>query len=257
MGWHVYAADVGWVSAKRLRTALEEKLGEKVWLLGNSASTYVKQGDTVVVYGKSKEPLFRPLVQRFFNDPALIRANKDKLTQYAKFTASSVRIPRYTESMEVARAWLQDGSIVLARDFGNAHDGDGIRVVREVHSLSPSKFYTEYVKKYREYRISVVAGKVVDYQQKKRENGSTQSADQALIRTGANGYVFCRNDITPPRHATCGQAVKAVQALGLDFGGVDIMEAHDGKAYVLEVNKAPEIFEIGARRYAEAILGQA
>ncbi len=254
MTWHVYAADVGWISAKRLRDALQERLGEKVWLIGNSQSNLVKQGDTVVVWGKSKEPSFRPLVKRFFNDPALIRANKDKLSQYEKFRQYQVLCPPYTGDVSMVTQWLSEGSIVLARQTDNTHDGEGITVVRQASKIPPAKFYTLYIKKYLEYRVTVFGGRVIDYQQKKRENGSNQTADQALIRTGPNGFVFCRNDIVRPQPETCENSVRAVKALSLDFGGVDIVEGHDGRSYVLEVNKAPEIFQIGASRYAEAFL---
>lgn len=50
--------------------------------------------------------------------------------------------------------------------------------------------------------------------------------------------ILSRDDSNYPRQA-CEYAKDAVAALGLDFGGVDIIKGNDNRLYVLEVNSAP------------------
>ncbi len=71
------------------------------------------------------------------------------------------------------------------------------------------------------------------------------------IRSYANGFLFSRYGIYPSE-ARDQLAVKAVAALGLDFGAVDLIE-DKGKFYVLEVNTAPGIEDEMVPIYAEAI----
>jgi D-alanine-D-alanine ligase-like ATP-grasp enzyme len=59
------------------------------------------------------------------------------------------------------------------------------------------------------------------------------------VRNHDNGFIFVRNDVKAPSSVE-EQAVRAIKALGLDFGAVDIIwNDKQQKAYVLEVNTAP------------------
>jgi len=115
------------------------------------------------------------------------------------------------------------------------HSGQGIEVgLRDEVCEAP--LYVEYIDKVAEYRAIVVGGKVVDFKKKKRRNGYEREYGEH-IWNHSSGYIFARNDIVVP--LGCGQlGVDAVNALGLDFGAVDIIEDREGNLYVLEVNTA-------------------
>ena len=49
-------------------------------------------------------------------------------------------------------------------------------------------------------------------------------------------------------------AIKAVEALDLDFGAVDIIETRQGEIFVLEVNTAPGLEGKTVESYGNAIL---
>jgi glutathione synthase/RimK-type ligase-like ATP-grasp enzyme len=84
--------------------------------------------------------------------------------------------------------------------------------------------------------LYVFDGQVIDVQQKRRREGANATNE---IRNTANGWVFCREGVEAPAIAV--EAAKAaVEALGLDFGAVDIKCNRQGtRCAVLEVNTAP------------------
>lgn len=92
--------------------------------------------------------------------------------------------------------------------------------------------------------MHVLGGVAAVVQQKRRRNGILQDTDQSLIRNYDNGWVFATQNVvyssSTIEDSVKQQAIAAVQALGLDFGAVDICVNLEGsKAYVLEVNTAP------------------
>lgn len=90
--------------------------------------------------------------------------------------------------------------------------------------------------------------------QKRRQNGTD---DPGVVRTEENGWVFCRQNVVLPEKAAA-ECLKAAVALGLDFGGVDVLwNKPSGKATVLEINTAPGIFGSGVKKVGDAFIALA
>jgi D-alanine-D-alanine ligase-like ATP-grasp enzyme len=71
------------------------------------------------------------------------------------------------------------------------------------------------------------------------------------VRNHDNGFIFVRNDVDPDPQVV-EQAVKAVVALGLDFGAADIIwNEKQKRAVVLEVNTAPGLEGSTINDYAQ------
>ena len=71
------------------------------------------------------------------------------------------------------------------------------------------------------------------------------------VRNHDNGFIFVRGGFTAP-DAVLEEARRAIKALGLDFGAVDIIwNDKQGKAFVLEVNTAPGLEGQTIEDYAE------
>ena len=110
-------------------------------------------------------------------------------------------------------------------------------------------YYSEYIDKDREFRVHCAHGKVLAVMEKPPVAGqiawNRAINHQAFDRVKQQDYIF----------TVCYQALKAVNVLGLDFGGVDVIfkngEKH--KAYVLEVNTSPTLnsSEYVSARYAK------
>lgn len=108
----------------------------------------------------------------------------------------------------------------------------------------------------REYRAHVVRGKMIHIAKKVRP-ASTIEDSNTLVRNVHTGWVYSVNsDIQDDIFRRVGElAVSACEALGLDFGAVDIIEKHStGELFVLEINTAPGIGEESTtlQKYCEA-----
>jgi glutathione synthase/RimK-type ligase-like ATP-grasp enzyme len=93
-----------------------------------------------------------------------------------------------------------------------------------------------------------VGGEVIFTQRKARKT-SVEEPNWA-VRNLAGGFVYVAAEAGegPPDEL----AIKAVAALGLDFGAVDVILGRDGQFYVLEVNTACGLEERTADKYVEA-----
>ena len=101
----------------------------------------------------------------------------------------------------------------------------------------------------REYRINIFRDHVVTRQKKVKVRAFNGKYNDE-IKTTDGGYGFDLVDAVPLR--VIPMAKKAVQSLGLDFGGVDVI-VHKELAYILEVNTAPQLTPHTAKRLAELI----
>lgn len=97
-------------------------------------------------------------------------------------------------------------------------------------------YLSEFIDKVSEYRVYVVNGRVATVARKTPDN------PQAVAWNVAQGGRF---DVVPQGDwplASCEVALKASKLIpDLDFGGYDVMEDRDGRAYVIEINSAPSL----------------
>lgn len=178
----------------------------------------------------------------------------DKLTQFKKFHENETTFaPAYATSLDGAAALPSD--LVCVRKLLRGSQGSGLVVVERGNLNSAehtAKLYTEYIKKYAEYRAHVYNNKVIDVAQKKKRTGVTER--DTRIRNTANGYVFCRASITIPDDLH-DVALSAVSSLGFTQGAVDIVyNKKKNKCYALEVNSRPGMEGSTVKKWAEAIL---
>jgi glutathione synthase/RimK-type ligase-like ATP-grasp enzyme len=131
--------------------------------------------------------------------------------------------------------------------------GEGIHIARKPTELVNCHLYVEGIPKAEEYRIHVLHNKVVDVQEKRAKNGASKDEGwNAEIRNHQYGWVFVREGVNPPK-AALQEAIKAVAALGLDFGAVDLaIDKRDKKPKVFEVNTSPGLEGTTLDNYANA-----
>lgn len=152
-------------------------------------------------------------------------------------------IPFYTTDKEKAAAWMRgkEGRQIVERHKLNGHSGEGIRIIEDADALSDAPLYVEYVPKTQEYRVHVFQGNVIDIQRKARKKDVPDEDVNWKVRNLDGGFIYAR-DFAPedlPADLTA-KAKATVDALGLDFGAVDIVfNKQRKKSYVLEVNTAP------------------
>lgn len=243
MTFKVYPYKQGSASAKALANAL----GGKVLKVENSKYK-PKRGDFVINWGSGRVPNFGPA--QVINNPGAVSSASCKLASFKAFNEAQVQVPRFTENKRDAERF---NFPVVCRTVLRGHSGAGIVIANNAAELVNAPLYTEYVKKKDEYRVHVLRDTAFFIQRKARKLDNENPNWQ--VRNLAGGFVFVEEQENQVPPEVLRQAKAAIAALGLDFGGVDVMwNDREQKAYVLEVNTACGLEERTADRYRAQIV---
>lgn len=240
---------------------LTSRLNKRVLRVSPDSPTFnSRQGDIYVNWGRSSSPRWLVNSDRIINQWNAVATASNKR---ATFTILSERddlglhIPTYTSHSDIAKLWFRDNRnlIVVGRTTLNGHSGQGVVLFNNAQEIDDYQgdrilLYVRYVKKSHEFRIHVgsvykeegeLEYTVFDAQEKRRAQGIEDRTDiQARIRSHANGWNFCRENLPIDLITRAGEYAKeAIETLGLHFGAVDII--YNTRAdffYILEVNTA-------------------
>lgn len=190
------------------------------------------------------------------NPPAAVNKAGNKLLAFQAMEKNDdIHIPRFTQDREEAEGWVNDGYQVVARTVLRGHSGEGIVLVSNVEEMVDAPLYVQYIRKIQEYRVHVFQGKPFDVQRKARRKDVDDDNVNWQVRNHHNGFIFAREGVELPE-AALNQAVLAVEALGLDFGAVDLIyNKQDEKYFVLEINTAPGLTGTTLENYTEVFNG--
>lgn len=206
----------------------------------------------VINYGSSSLPP-EVLKCRVINSPEAVSKAANKLSSFKAMAEYGVSVPRFTEDILEARGW---GTDIVVRHKLTGHSGEGIQIIGPdelIEGLAP--LHVEYVKKKEEYRVHVFMGEVIDVQRKARKREVPDGEVNWQVRNLDGGFIYAREGVELPEEAHL-QAIAAVEALGLDFGAVDITwNERSDTYYVLEVNTAPGLTGTTLEKYVEAFKG--
>lgn len=229
-------------------------LGNRCGILRATPRQVEKHGNFrfIINWGNSQ----RRFQGEYVNKPEAVAKASNKLGSAEVLGNFGVPQPPYTTDFAVAKAWWDDGETVVCRTLLRANGGRGIVLASsgEGTDLVKAPMYTKYIKKADEYRLHVLGDRVIDTQQKRKRQEVPNEAVNYQIRNAANGWVFCRDEVRAPEPVIAA-AIRAVDALGLDFGAVDVgYNRRDEAACVYEVNTAPGLEGTTLDKYYEAFL---
>lgn len=233
MAFKIYAYNQGSRSARELARGLEGRV------LLREGSRYRPNGrDFLINWGSGQLPYRENQFRKVFNEPRAIEHAANKLNSFIVFSADAqINIPRFWQQ----RNQIPDDAFpVVCRTILRGHSGRGIVIANTREELVNAPLYVEYIRKTEEYRVHIGRNEeqsiTIAVQRKARRTDFENPNWQ--VRNHDNGFNFVREGVNPDPEVIR-QAELAVQALGLDFGAVDIIWNYaQRRPYVLEVNTA-------------------
>ncbi len=236
---------LGSQSCRDLATYLRTRHGGRVLRVAADGHYKPLGRDIVVNWGNSKLPRWS---HEMFNKPVNVSYSVNKLACFNALNEAGISTVPFTTDKEVAK----DYEMIVERHKLCSYGGDGI-VISDYETVGNAPLYTELLTPATEYRVHVFKGEVIDYTKKiKRvEEGIKSRIAGDFIKNSENGWEYIRD--VEPRPSVKELAIATIEALGLDFGAVDILR-HERVNYVLEVGTASGLSPMGVKAYGEAIL---
>ena len=229
----IFYAGVGEESATGLRDQLRS-MGQKASIRWQKDGLGEAKADLTELYVNWGAYTAREYSGAWLNH----RIHSNKFKQLERLAAASVPVPKYMMGKPGQAGWY-------ARTFVH-HDGKDL-----AQGLEIGDYYVKHIDPVKEYRVQVFKGEIL------RASLKVPMNDQAKLpfRTGDH-WGFGTKDHGGSLGEPGKAAIKAVEALGYDFGGVDLGITKDGHPVVFEVNAAPWLLPGGdaCRKYAAKII---
>ena len=216
----------------------------------------VRWGNRIDIKNISENPIV------YNNVKALEIINNKKLSRQT-LVENNVKTPYYKDSdidFEVNNDGLDVSYIVypiIARPLVHAK-GKNFFVINNLQELQTffsnknleDYYCAPYLAKTNEYRVHCFLGKVLSVLEKPRPSNPNQLAWNRAI---ANSEPFTYIPWSEYNYDMCVTALKACQAVGVDFAAVDIIK-YNNQFYVLELNSSPTLIsnDYTVSRYAKA-----
>lgn len=222
-------------AADRTGPALVKKLG-----IQGGPTPPREQVDILIRYG-STEPA---QAERYINSTYAIKRAVDKRGSLLRFLEFGVLAPRPEDYPSVLPA--------IGRKKRHERGSGFWLCLQEAdarHALEAgADYFIPYIRTRGEYRVHVIGGIVPFMQQK--ELRKIKHRLSPWLRNNRTGWGLSRCPNIPK---VCEMGIKAVAALGLDFGAVDILRSDTDSLWVLEVNTAPALRGAQLEDWAETI----
>ncbi len=194
--------------------------------------------NSIIIRWGTRESIY-PANSIIYNKATAIGNATDKLMSRQLFAEKGVSAPRLLNQVDDYKE-----GIIIARPFIHSK-GRNFVVLNNKQELEnhwrDGWYYSEFVDKVREFRVHVGHSKVLAVMEKHNPNNGNLAWNRAQNDT--EPFTRIKQAETDEQNllSVLQEGIKAVNALGLDMGGVDVLLDKNGVAYVLEVNTAPTL----------------
>jgi hypothetical protein len=249
----VYPYKLGSESGKKVATALD------ALRIKAEGDYHPRNGDFIVGWGNGHPPIWGGELKGkdvvFLNRPDKVALSVNKIDTFNLFKKHGVPHPDWSFHSTDAIKWFNQNHWVCCRQSVEGKDGEGLILAKTKADMVPAKLYTRYMPIAKEFRVYVFGDELLDIREKRRDTDALKAGKvNEYIRTTSGNWVYCQYGFKTPSDAR-EVAVAATKALGLDFAGVDIIQAkEDGKCYALETNTAPYVGDHTVSRLRDAII---
>jgi glutathione synthase/RimK-type ligase-like ATP-grasp enzyme len=247
-----------WVYSYKMKSKSAQTMAEAldVWMIKHEESKFNGTTTKTILNWGAGTGVFNCNVggAKVLNTPQQVDTAVNKLDFFRKMMGDNApRLPFWSQSMEVAKAWLAMGHTVIARTKLEGAKGSGLVVMKNPLDFVEASLYTVKVPSTAEYRVYMFGSKVLDARIKLLIEDIEPDPDG--MRYAEDKYEYCRlrDSYAVLPQDVQDQAIKCITKIGLFTGGVDVLWDQDsGKATVLEVNSAPYIGQLTAEKYSQA-----
>ena len=221
-----------WPTTRLLRGKLGCRAGLRL--------TRIRRRRLVINWGRHED---------FSNCPNVLNRHltTNKLRELEIMKEAGVSVPMFGE-----RLWCNvSGYPLLGRKFHHTQGRDIVKYDSADHHREGTQrhdYYIKFIEKKGEFRVHVLGGEVGCITKKKRMEGENcetiwnYKKGWKQIRYRREGKYY---------DALADIGIRAVDALGYDFGAVDIIIGRDENFYALEVNSAPGLIDVRADMYVD------
>lgn len=224
------------------KSAVDLAAGLDIWMIKHEGSQWKGSTGRYVLNWGAGTGVFNVKIgnAKLLNTPKQIDIAVNKLDFFNSMMGDEApRLPFWTNSPAVAKAWLASGLTVIARTKLEGCKGDGLVVLKKPLDFCQANLYTVKVPSTEEYRVYMFNGEVLDTRVKLLGDGKEANPDGMRYEEDKYEYCQLKTGKTVPEDVKA-QAVKAIRKIGLFTGGVDVLyDAGTNLATVLEVNSAP------------------
>lgn len=214
----------------------------------NKSKQGLLNGALVINYGRGDKPIWWREDLRILNHWDAVKVSANKVLTFQHLDFLNVPTLEWSDMADDAFIWLDEGERVFARTTVNGQKGKGIVVLANPHGIVDAPLYTKAYEKKHEFRVFVAGGEVIDLVQKKKmsaeafaKKGRFDEIDMDL-RNYRRGWVFAHEGLnlgTKGQRYIKALAISAMDAVGLDYGAVDILYKSYDDMVVCETNSAP------------------
>lgn len=188
---------------------------------------------------------------------AVLRTS-NKLEMLQTLTAANVSTLDFsTDPAQLTSLADREGNVYIRNKLGVVRYGNDYNVSSDLYFSRPIRF------KRREYRIHVFNGKILGAYEKvplvsataTDQNPHSSENRPKLFKSDTCKFVRCDLELEGSRLTQAAKelSISSVAALGLVFGGVDLVRDKNGVFSIIEVNSAPGLNGLNVERWVEAI----
>lgn len=202
--------------------------------LKDNSKVFLSQ-DTMMRWGCSVPLKRNGLVT--YNEARSIDLASNKADTRISLNVAGIPVPRIVHPQQADVNW----PVIVRPHYHRA--GQNFQVINSWEGFSYDDLYWYYFSeafpKTKEFRVHVAFGKALAVQEKPKPNDNNIAWNRAANAGNQDSWELQKwSEVSDNVVRT---SIQAVQAIGLDTGGVDIMQAEDGTVAVLEINTAPSI----------------
>jgi glutathione synthase/RimK-type ligase-like ATP-grasp enzyme len=164
-----------------------------------------------------------------------------------------IKSPKYLENNQVNRDRILNGDLGDMVVFKTTYHSRGRGMIvcsnTEVGEIHSNGYFEESQVSKREFRVHVMDGEAFYIDEKRPREVMDE---QPIVKNMKSGYKF-RRPLKDFPDEVITESIKAVKALGLDFGAADV-GLNDEGVWIYEVNTAPSLRTKTRKLYQKALV---